>query len=104
MVQWEVYEKMNKETIVCCDIDGTLIQYNSKGKDVPRYEVISLLKMFSDSFNCKVYLWSGGGCSYAESWAEKLGLEFKVIEKGSIVPDIAVDDEDVELGKVNIKI
>lgn len=84
--------------IIACDIDGTIINF----KDNPRYDVIALLKLF-DKFGCKIYLWSGGGISYATTWANRLGLDYDVIEKGSIIPDIIIDDESAtNLGKVNI--
>jgi hypothetical protein len=41
---------------------------------------------------------------YAEMWKQKLGLDATVVEKYSFVPDIAVDDEEFNLGKVNIRV
>ena len=85
--------------IVAFDVDGTLITFD----DIPRYDVINTYKYFQ-RVGCEMIIWSGGGIDYATHWADKLGLKpDQVIEKGSIVPDIAFDDEDVDLGKVNIK-
>ena len=50
-------------------------------------------------------IWSGGGEDYAARWGQKLGLEATYhFKDGSIVPDIAFDDEDVKLGKINIRV
>lgn len=86
---------------VCFDVDGTLIDYENK----PRYAVINLLKAFKD-LNCAVYVWSGGGVLYAEGWVNRLGLNDLIegcIVKGSIQPDLAVDDQFVNLGLANFK-
>ena len=91
---------------IAFDVDGTLIRKSATGDDVPRYEIIILLALFSDNQH-EVYVWSGSGVDYAERWCEKLGLKreiFKIVAKGSFVPDVAIDDEEVELGKTNIKV
>ena len=51
-------------------------------------------------------IWSGGGIDYARTWADKLGLNPNdVIEKIKTEDiDIAFDDCDVDLAKVNIKV
>lgn len=93
-------------TTVCFDVDGTLIwQEGTRGvPDTPRYEVIALLLQF-ESFGYDIFIWSGGGIDYAERWAMKLGLErFLVRAKGNFLPDIAVDDEAVNLGVVNLRV
>jgi hypothetical protein len=51
-----------------------------------------------------MYIWSGGGVEYADSWRKKLGLEACIVEKGCFQPDIAIDNELSYLGKVNIKV
>ena len=91
---------------IAFDIDGTLI--NIEGHpyckpDTPRYEVIELYRIFED-FEYDIYIWSGGGLDYAKRWAERLGLDGKIVQKGSFVPDIAIDDEEVKLGKINMKV
>lgn len=96
---------------IAFDVDGTLIyDGNPKFKvngdpmcDTPRYDVIDLFFMF-ENLGCELFIWSGGGVEYAERWRNKLGLSAQVVEKGSFLPDIAVDDMDVTLGKVNIKV
>ena len=91
---------------ICFDIDGCLIWSEGMGEepDSPRYEIINLLKTFDKLFKCEIFIWSGGGIEYSRRWKEKLGLNYPVITKGSFTPDIAVDDEEVNLGKVNLKV
>jgi len=89
----------NQNIKVCFDVDGTLITHS----DVPRYDIIAIYKSL-EKLGCQLYIWSGGGCQYAERWAEKLGLYGTIIRKGSIKPDIAFDDEEVKLGLINIKV
>jgi hydroxymethylpyrimidine pyrophosphatase-like HAD family hydrolase len=84
---------------ICFDVNGTLINVD----DTPRYDTIQLVKYF-DKIGWKVYIWSSCGRDYGIYWIEKLGLDFPVIEKGSIKPEIAVDDNNVTFGKVNIKV
>lgn len=88
--------------VVCFDVDGTLITIFDSS---PRYQVIQALLWFKTLPGIKVYVWSGGGIDYAEHWVEKLGLDVEVIEKGSIVPDIAFDDQDsARLGLVTVPV
>jgi predicted HAD superfamily phosphohydrolase YqeG len=85
------------------DVDGTLIKVSD---DSPRYDVIQLFHLF-EKFGCTMVIWSGSGRDYCERWAEKLGLNGQVMDKkerGTFVPDIAIDDEEVTLGKVNFKV
>ena len=44
------------------------------------------------------------GEDYAQHWAEKLGLTAVILPKiqGRFKPDIAVDDEKVDLGEVKV--
>lgn len=80
-----------KRTKVAFDVDGTLITQDVTGTDSPRYHVIRLFQLFQ-LFNCEMHIWSGGGIDYATRWAEKLGLDAKIVEKFSFEPDIIVDD------------
>ena len=92
---------------VAFDIDGTLIYPEGVPNhlaDTPRYDIINFL-LFLQKIGCEIVIWSGGGTEYAVHWIYKLGLDnCRVAEKGSLEPDIAVDDEEVKLGKVNIKV
>lgn len=75
------------------------------GRDTPNYDTVALYKWFQAQGNYMI-IWSGSGIDWATTWAEKLGLtanEFPV--KGSVKDvDIAFDDCDVELAKVNVKV
>ena len=92
---------------VAFDIDGTLLvdERNSDPMmfDTPNYDVITLFKSF-EKLGCEMYVWSGGGKSYAIRWINKFGLKAAVVDKGSFIPDICFDDETVNLAKVNVKV
>jgi hydroxymethylpyrimidine pyrophosphatase-like HAD family hydrolase len=101
-----MYQNPNNQLTVAFDIDGTLIYDERFGSqaDTPRYDVIGLYHTFQ-GLDFKLYIWSGGGVDYARHWAQKLGLVLaNIVVKGSFIPDIAIDDEEVNLGKVNIKV
>lgn len=98
--------------IVAFDVDETLMGYGNE----PREDVIQFLKLFV-KFGCDVVVWSNGGCDedsevYAARVVKDLGLEgVRVIKKGSIDPDITIDDLDIwtrisegTLGRVNIRV
>lgn len=95
---------------IAFDVDDTLIipSVALDGKasyDVPNYKVIDIYRGFQES-GAHMIIWSGGGVDYARMWADKLGLfpdEIRVKQKGEDI-DIAFDDCDVDLGKVNIKV
>lgn len=63
---------------------------------------IELLKVLSKSH--KVYVWSGNGFAYAYTWAKELHLPVcGALDKyNTFKPDIAFDDKEIELGKLNI--
>ena len=101
---------------IAFDVDDTLIVPAIALKDephpyigmhgaVPNYDIIAIYRWFQSQGNHMI-VWSGGGVDYARTWAEKLGLNpDEVIEKtkaGDI--DIAFDDCDVDLAKVNVKV
>lgn len=89
---------------IAFDIDGTLIDFNDK----PRKEIIWLLMSLSRDGH-EIILWSGGGIQYAEMWMRRLKLEKyvdhvvpKLKDRLSPQADIAFDDEEVDLAKINI--
>lgn len=98
----------NKKLKTAWDIDDTLIIPSiatGLPTDTPNYETIALYKWFQAQ-GCHMILWSGGGVDYATRWGEKLGLkpdEVRVKKKSEDV-DIAFDDCDVDLAKVNVKV
>jgi hypothetical protein len=75
------------------------------GNDTPNYETIAIFKWFQNQGH-QMILWSGSGLDWAKTWGEKLGLqpfEVRKKEKSEDV-DLAFDDCDVNLAKVNIKV
>lgn len=85
---------------VCFDVDGTLFDY----KDGVRKNILDLLNAFRNIPDVEVYVWSGGGVKYAKQRLRGLGIEnVVVISKGSIKPDLAIDDQTVSLGIVNLR-
>lgn len=90
------------------DIDDTLIVPRvATGLDyeTPNYENIAIFRYFQAQ-GYAVGVWSGSGMDWAKTWAEKLGLKPDMVlvkeKRGDI--DIAFDDCDVDLAKVNIKV
>ncbi len=97
---------------IAFDIDDTLIVPSvatGMDRDTPNYENIAIFKWFQSQGH-DMYLWSGSGMDWAKTWGEKLGLmPFTVLPKGALVLDsekidIAFDDCDVDIAKVNIKV
>jgi len=84
---------------ICFDVDGCL-----KEKNEPIKANIMLLKVLSKSH--KVYLWSGNGWQYALNFALEYKLPISgVLDKyNTFLPDIAFDDKEINLGKLNIKL
>lgn len=102
------YNTMTKtqQLTVAFDVDDTLIVpavATGFDRDTPNYETIALFKWFQSQGN-RMIIWSGSGVDWAKTWAEKLGLDAEIHVKGSVPVDIAFDDCDVTLGKVNVKV
>lgn len=102
--------------IVAFDVDDTLIVPSVAtgfGNDVPNYEVVAIA-LWHLAQGHTVVIWSGSGRDWAQRWSEKLGLQHeniriwtkeKVLTDGDVpLVDIAYDDCDVDLAKVNIKV
>jgi len=92
---------------IAFDVDDTLIipSVVTGNRDVPNYETIAIYRWFQSQGHTMI-VWSGSGIDWATSWAEKLDLRPDAIipknDKGGV--DIAFDDCDVLLGKVNVKV
>jgi hypothetical protein len=97
-----------KKLNIAFDIDDTLIipsVATGLDRDTPNYENISIYKWFQSQGH-NMILWSGSGIDWAKTWGEKLGLipfEVRKKEKSEDI-DLAFDDCDVDLGKINIKV
>lgn len=92
---------------IAFDVDDTLIVPSvavGSSRDVPNYDTIAMFKWFERQGHHMI-IWSGSGMDWVKSWMEKLGLdaEMRVKQKYDDV-DIAFDDCDVDLAKVNIKV
>jgi len=84
------------------DVDGCLFDEY----DQPRWDVIDILRAFSN-LGWAVSVWSGSGVEYAKAKVNRLGLMPLIVgvgPKGGYRPDVAFDDQDVTLGKANIRI
>lgn len=97
---------------IAFDIDDTLIipSVVTGDRDVPNYETIAILRWFQSQGH-EIILWSGSGTDWAQTWGEKLGLapftvrlKEKTLWDGEPLIDIAFDDCDVDLAKVNVKV
>lgn len=93
---------------VAFDIDDTILVPSVAlgfGNDTPNYDTIAIYRWFqAQGFD--MVLWSGSGTDWAQRWGEKFGLQpFTVLVKEKRPDiDIAFDDCDVDLGKVNVKV
>ena len=108
----------------CLIIDRTEVDPNLRDKEIKGYqvpyrtiqqlnpEIFQLLTWYLRNGH-RVYLWSGGGVEYAERIRnryfsyEDVGVMPKEAVKnndGSLYIDICYDDQDVNLGKVNVKV
>ena len=110
---------------IAFDVDDTLIipsVVTGLPTDTPNYETIAIYRWFQAQGHTMI-VWSGGGVDYARMWADKLGLipneiiekkktthveshfeDGKVIEEEVADVDMAFDDCDVDLAKVNVKV
>lgn len=97
----------NKKLKIAWDVDDCLIVpgvATGSGRDTPNYDTITIFKWF-ESQGHEMIIWSGSGIDWATTWAEKLGLQAEIrIKQKSDDVDIAFDDCDVDLGKINIKV
>lgn len=93
---------------IAFDVDDTLIipsVATGFDRDTPNYDTIALFKWFQAQGH-EMFIWSGSGMDWAKTWAEKLGLTATIIikQKANNDIDIAFDDCDVDLAKVNVKV
>lgn len=92
---------------IAFDVDDTLIVPSvvTQHRDSPNYDTIAIFKWFQAQGH-EMIIWSGSGTDWAWTWGDKLGLHpFKVMQKQKDeTVDIAFDDCDVDLAKVNVKV
>jgi len=102
--------------IIAFDVDDTLIVPSVAtgfDRDTPSYDTIAVFRWY-EAMGYTMVIWSGSGRDWATTWAEKLGLlgentriwtkEMVLDNDGKPLVDIAYDDCDVNLAKVNIKV
>ena len=87
--------------LIAFDVDECLI------KDGEPIEAnVELLKVLSKTH--KVFMWSGNGYEHAYDVALKLQISkylSGVLNKyGTFIPDIAFDNQEIKLGKLDVKI
>ena len=87
---------------IAFDIDGCLV--DKKGEPIKAN--IAIIQLLSEEH--KILLWSGNGWQYAYDIANKLDITpfiSGVLNKyNTITPDICFDDQEINLGKVNITV
>ena len=67
-----------KDIIIAFDVDGTIYgsPFAHKGEPVLNVKTVQLMQLLKEHVrNIKIYVWSGGGKSYAEQIVIKFGLE-----------------------------
>ncbi len=93
---------------IAFDVDDTLIipaVATGYDNDIPNDKTVAILRWFQEQGHT-IIVWSGGGVPYAKGWAEKMNLEpceIRIKQKSDDI-DIAFDDCDVDLAKVNVKV
>lgn len=113
-----------QKLIVAWDVDDCLIipSVVTGNRDIPNYETIAIYRWFQAQ-GCHMIIWSGSGVDWAQTWGEKLGLQPDEIRvKKAPTPctecasecrdgcpmcydiDIAFDDCEVKLAKVNVRV
>lgn len=100
-------ETKDKKLKIAFDIDDTLIipSVVTGNVDIPNYETIKIYKWFQNQGHYMI-LWSDSGVDWVQTWSKKLGLnpdEIRIKEKNLEI-DLAFDDCDVDLAKINIKV
>lgn len=106
---WKVVAQFPLCTDNCTIVYNVCQLHRGKYHQVPDYELIQVLKWFYNN-NHNVYVWSAGGIEYAQQIINKLGLTemVTVIQKNNdtnnITIDIAFDDADTNLAKVDVKV
>lgn len=67
-----------------------------------------MLKALAGNKRNQIVIWSGGGDRYAAMWGRRLHLDNHVWSYwgkiGSPPVDLAIDDQEVTLGKMNLKV
>jgi hypothetical protein len=98
-----------KQVIVAIDVDGTLRSADDECEIIPD-EVVRDMLIYFWTLGCYIVVWSGSGKDYAERIGRACAVDRYVslyaskTEARAIGADITIDDEEVTLGTVNIRI
>lgn len=92
---------------IAFDVDGTLRCNCTRDCQDPNDNIVTLYNILCTFKNTDMYVWSGGGASYAYTFAQKFGLARAKcrgkLDTPRFEPDIAVDDiQDTALGAINL--
>lgn len=120
-----LYKIVEEEFVECSDCakkPGTPVlcndcvnrRLNPKYKQVPDYDLINVLRWFVKNGD-EVFIWSAGGEWYAQKFVNDFGLEGVVVigkmhtdkegnGTGMPIMDIAFDDCETRLAKVDIRV
>ena len=92
---------------IAFDVDNTLIKPSNKEgeRDVTNLDTVWLFEWFQKQGHFMI-VWSGGGTDYAQMWCNRIGITpDSIVSKDKLVGvDIAFDDQEVDLAKINIQI
>jgi hydroxymethylpyrimidine pyrophosphatase-like HAD family hydrolase len=92
--------------IIAFDVDNTLL-VEKNGVVVVNHDMVILMRAIYTLGLADIVVWSGGGDDYAKQIVRKYGLSDMVsvaCMKGTLLVDIAIDDQDIDLAKVNLKL
>jgi hypothetical protein len=88
---------------VAIDIDGTLFTVEGKLNQ----KVVDLAYAFK-VLGAEVYFWSGGGKQYVEQRLRDAHIELSFEARDKLgakeMPDLAIDDQEVQLGIINFQV
>ncbi len=92
---------------IAFDVDGTLRCNCTDTCEDPNQRIVDMFNTLASFKNTEMYVWSGGGDSYAARFAVKYNLKVKgsrcISKIGAPEMDIAIDDiQDTAIGKVNL--
>lgn len=96
-----------RKVSIAFDVDGTLRCNCTDTCQDPNEDIVELFRILNKFKNTRLYVWSGGGASYAYSFAKRFNLgvsEARCLSKfDGFKPDIAIDDiQDTDLGIMNL--
>lgn len=92
---------------IAFDVDGTLRCNCTDTCSDPNKRIVDMFQTLASFKNTEMYVWSGGGATYARSFAERFNLKVKpghcISKIGAPQMDIAVDDiQDTAIGNINL--